>query len=482
MSNKDRFNAVLRSHFPSFLRKAFHTIFEDTEYQHNWHLDAIAHQLMRVTAGEITRLLINVYPRSLKSMIVSVAYPAWCLGNRPSQTIIVVSYSGELATDLHRPFRTLLDAGWYRDTFPEMKVMRDTGSELVTTKGGSRYAASVLGTLTGRGADLIIIDDPLKAEDANSEIARKQVNDWYPRTLISRLNDKKKSAIVVVMQRLHEYDLTGYLLSQDQYYHLNLPAIATEKTIIPLGNGKEMIREVGSVLHPDREDQVTLDRLKASMGSLQFAAQYQQQPVPPGGNLLKREWIKTYRVAPDRTNKTVVQSWDIASTINSTGDWSACVTLLIDKRNYYILDVWRGRLEFPELKRKLIGLARDHQPTAILIEHAGAGLPLIQECKTNPATGVPLPIGIKPQGDKITRMAAQCVRFEAGQVYLPTEAPWLSDFLHELLAFPYGRHDDQVDALAQALKWAEARQSNPFVMIGCGGKLFVGGVEIISSV
>jgi hypothetical protein len=152
----------------------------------NWHVDAIVHQLMRVQAGEVSRLLINQPPRSLKSICVSVAYVAWLLGHDPSRRIIVVSYSNEFAAELHRQFRMVIDALWYRALFPAMRPAKDSGTELVTTAGGSRYATSVGGTLTGRGADLIIVDDPLKAEEAMSETTRRRVIDWYAGTLVSR--------------------------------------------------------------------------------------------------------------------------------------------------------------------------------------------------------------------------------------------------------------------------------------------------------
>ena len=193
--------ALLRSELRFFIQKAFHTILPGTPYLANWHIDAIVHELRRISVGEVMRLIINQPPRSLKSICVSVAYVAWLLGHDPTRRIIVVSYSNDLAIELHRQFRMIIESEWYRALFPRMRVARDTGTELITTAGGSRYATSVGGTLTGRGADLIVIDDPLKAEEANSDVGRKRVNDWYSGTLVSRLNDKDKGAIVVVMQR-----------------------------------------------------------------------------------------------------------------------------------------------------------------------------------------------------------------------------------------------------------------------------------------
>jgi hypothetical protein len=155
--------ALLRTDLRFFVRKCFQTILPGTRYLPNWHIDAIVHQLMRVQAGEVSRLLINQPPRSLKSICVSVAYVAWLLGHDPSRRVIVVSYSNEFAAELHRQFRMVIDAAWYRALFPSMRPAKDSGTELVTTAGGSRYATSIGGTLTGRGADLIIVDDPLKA-------------------------------------------------------------------------------------------------------------------------------------------------------------------------------------------------------------------------------------------------------------------------------------------------------------------------------
>jgi hypothetical protein len=178
--------ALLRSNLRFFIWQSFQTILLGTPYLPNWHIDAIAHQLMQVQAGETARLLINQPPRSLKSIRVSIAYPAWLLGHDPTRRVIVVSYSNDLAAELHRQFRMVIDAPWYRALFPAMRAARDSGTEFVTTQGGSRYATSVGGTLMGRGADLIIIDDPLKPEDANSESALRRVIDWYGGTLVSR--------------------------------------------------------------------------------------------------------------------------------------------------------------------------------------------------------------------------------------------------------------------------------------------------------
>ena len=457
VSEQALMQALLRQDLAAFVVKVFQTLFPGDEYLHNWHIDAVVHALMQIYLGVDRRLIITQPPRSLKSICTSVALVAWWLGQDPSQLFACVSYSHIPGLDFARQFRTVITSDWYRALFPRVQLCKDTETECMTTEGGGRFVVPVGGSFTGRGADVIIIDDPIKAEDAQSEKLRRTVNDWYGTTLFPRLDDKEKGAIILVMQRLHEDDLAGKLLREGGWAHLNLPAIAEEDQEIPVGPGVVHRRKKGDALHPERESVAVLEMIKREMGSIAFSAQYLQRPIPLEGNIIKRAWIKWYDSPPSRgQGAQVVQSWDVASTTADTGDWSVCTTWLIVKRAYYLLDVWRGRLEFPDLKRKLIALAREHAPNRILIEQAGPGLHLIQELRTNAEPGVPVPIGITPQGDKFMRMETQSARFEAGQVYLPEQAPWLATFLHEMLGFPKGRHDDQVDSVSQLLNWAES--------------------------
>ena len=320
-------------------------------------------------------------------------------------------YTGRIlkgvAAELHRQFRMVVDAAWYRALFPAMRPARDSGTELVTTAGGGRYATSVGGTLTGRGADLIIIDDPLKAEEAMSEPARKRVIDWYAGTLVSRLNDKEHGPIVVVMQRLHENDLAGYLLGQGGWEHLDLPSIAVEDAVIALGRGRLMKRRSGDILHPERESKDALDRIKAEIGSLKFSAQYQQRPVPLEGNLIRRDWFRYYEHLPQVSAKRIVQSWDIAMMTGDANDYSVCTTWQMIKADYYLLDVFRGRLQYPDLRRKLASLAAKHGAGTILFENAGPGMALLQDLWRDLPRGMPRPLGRKPEGSKADRMIAE---------------------------------------------------------------------------
>ncbi len=460
LADRQRLTTLLRKDLNAFVRKAFNTVSPGDTYLKNWHIEAITYELSRCLDGDNTRLLITQPPRSLKSICSSVAFVAWALGHNPKLRFICVSYSQDFAGTLARQFRQVVDSIWYRSLFPRMRLTKDTGTECVTSEGGGRLATSIGGTLTGRGADIIIIDDPLKAEDAASDTARKAVIDWYTSTLVTRLNDKERGAIIVVMQRLHEEDLAGHLLEHQDWHHLDLPAIAIEDQEVRIGpdHADVHIRKEGELLHPEREPLSSLERIKEEISSLRFSAQYQQRPVPLGGNLVKRDWFKTYDTPPDLgQGSRIVQSWDVATTVSDTNNWSVCTTWLIKQKTFYLLDVWRGRLEYPDLKRKVIALQDEHAARTVLIEKVNLGVSLVQDLRVDSPAGFPNPIGIVPDGDKETRMEAQSARIEAGHVVLPKNAPWLDTFLNELLAFPYGRHDDQVDSVSQFLNWAWLR-------------------------
>lgn len=452
---------VLRADFGTFVAKVFKTVSPGDDYLHNWHIDAIVHELMRVHASDNRRLIVNQPPRSLKSICVSVAFTAWWLGHDPTRRFACVSYSNDLATALHRQFRAVVTSNWYRKTFPNARFTKVTENELETSRGGGRFATSIGGSITGKGFDVIIIDDPIKPEEAQSASARRRVIDYYRSTLVSRLDDQQTGALILVMQRLHEEDLTGNLLNDGGWFHLELPAIAQEDQKIAIGPDAFHHFEKGALLHPERMPMSVLDKLRAENGSLVFSAQFLQRPVPVDGNLIRREWFQFYDDPPARMAGTkIAQSWDVASTVADTSDYSVCTTWMIKGKDYYLLDVWRDRLEFPRLRQKAIELFRCHHADVVLIEKAGPGLQLFQEFVHDESAGIPRPIGIQPEGDKLVRMEAQSARFEAGQVHLPRKAPWLAEFVHELLAFPRAKHDDQIDSTAQFLKWAVGHRRN----------------------
>jgi predicted phage terminase large subunit-like protein len=482
---------LMRRDFASFLTRAFPWINGGADLTPNWHLDAVAHQLDRIRDGSCKRLLVTMPPRNLKSIMISVAWVAWRLGHDPSLNFVCVSYSNELSAKHARDCRAIMQAHWYRALFPRtiIAASRSAVHDFETTAGCGRLATSIGGTLTGRGGDIIIIDDPIKPDDAMSDSVRTNVNEWFQTTLASRLNDKTRGAIITVMQRLHQHDLAGTLLETGEWDELCLPAIAMEDAVIPMTRGRKYVRRTGEVLHPAREPLATLERIKATIGSVIFAAQYQQQPVPSEGNMIHVDWPKTYEGFIDKASPggQIVQSWDTASKDGVLNDWSVCITALVRRKEVYIVDVWRKRVAFPDLKKAAIWLARDHKANVVLIEDQASGTQLIQTLRNEQPTGVPHPIARKPEADKKTRLSGVSAMIEAGQLLLPHEAPWLGTFMSELLGFPSTRYDDQVDALSQLLSWVDRQQRDGTPPVGpilffvddCGGIRTVGDADDI---
>jgi predicted phage terminase large subunit-like protein len=447
-------DAIIRSNFSTFVQKTFETLSPSDAYSHNWHIDAITHKLELVRRGEIKRLVICVPPRSMKSTICSVAFPAFVLGHDPTKRIICISYGADLAVKLGIDCREVMSSSWYREIFPQTQISRhkNTESEFATTRFGYRMSSSIKGSLTGRGGDIIILDDPIKPIDALSDDKREEVNDAFFRTILSRLNNKQTGAIIVVMQRLHEDDLVGRLLrvSPDQWDVLILPAIAEKDEEIDVGQEKPHFRRIKDVLHPEREPLPILESLRAQLGLDVFSAQYQQSPVPREGAMIKRAWPRRYDRLPERNSSaTVIQSWDPAIKESEQADYSVCTTWLYQDKRYYLVDVFRDRIDYPTLKAQAISLAGVHKPNVILIEDAGGGTALARELQ---GAGLPA-VAVKPQFDKRTRMSIQSAKFANGQVFLPSVASWLDDLELELFSFPGSRYDDQIDSISQALAY-----------------------------
>jgi predicted phage terminase large subunit-like protein len=445
-------DAALRRDFLTFLRKCFHWLSPGQTFIPGWPIEAIAHRLEQVRRGESRRLIINMPPRSLKSLAASVAFPAFVLGHDPTRRIICVSYASELARKMSNDFRAVMNQPAYKRIFPEAQIGRfkDSETEVELTCRGSRLATSVGGTLTGRGGDIIIIDDPLKASDAMSDASRNAANQWYSNTLLSRLDDKRVGAIVIVMQRVHMDDLTGFVLGQsDDWTVLSLPAIAEHDELIPLGRGRFHQRRAGDVLAPEREPRAVLEEMRRQLGSDYFAAQYQQAPVPPGGAMIKRHWIRRYTELPEPDRgQLITQSWDTAAKGGPDNDWSVCTTWLQTRdQQWYLVDVWRQRVDYPTLKTQVEILARMWHADQVLVEESGTAIGLIEETRFR-VSGL---IGIKPDRDKASRMSIASAIFEAGQVHFPKQAAWLAELETELFSFPGSKHDDQVDSISQTL-------------------------------
>jgi predicted phage terminase large subunit-like protein len=441
--------AMLAIDFIGFIAYTFGVVRPGVTFKSNWHIAAIAHALSRVAPGESKRLIITLPPRNLKSICVSVALPAWFLGHHPSERVVAVSYSDALARNHANDFRRVVNDPIYQATFPGMVIERDTDRQITTTKRGRRYATSIEGTLTGLGGNLVIIDDPLKLGDIHSEAIRSRSIEWYRSTLVTRPDDKQTARIVLVMQRVHQDDLAGYLEEQGGFEVLNLPAIAQRETAHDLGGGRTYTRQKGELLHHAHEPASVLFQLKRDMGPIAFSAQYQQCPIPSSGTIVKRKWLKTRdEHFGQQAGDKIIMSWDIALSEAETGDYSACVVLLRRGEIYYILEVIRGRFPFDVLKRKITEVKKRYGVATLVIEESPISKGLIQSLKEQSISVV----APRPDTDKRARLIAQCDLFAAGSILLPRQAAWLEDFVGELLSFP-GRHDDQVDALTQGLAW-----------------------------
>jgi hypothetical protein len=316
MSSQDRalVNAMLQNNFETFVYRCFRQLNPGATFLPNWHIRAIGYQLDRIRRGEITRLIINLPPRYLKSIIVSVAFPAFLLGHESRRRIIAISYGDVLSAKHADDFRSIAQSAWYQHAFPNMRIARSTEAELITTRRGFRRTTSVSGTLTGLGGDLIIVDDAQKPVEAFSDVRRTALNQWASNTLLSRLDNKQTGAVIVVMQRVHMDDLCGFFAgSPEKWEVLSLPAIAESEAWIPVGPDEFHHRAIGEALHPAHESLETLRKLQEMLGPDVFAAQYQQVPIPIGGSMIKKAWLCYVDKLPaPGPGSRIIQSWDTA--------------------------------------------------------------------------------------------------------------------------------------------------------------------------
>ena len=461
-------DSLIRSDLMAFIERSFIELNPQTRFCDSPHIEVMASKLEACRRGEIKRLIVNMPPRSLKSHAVSVAFPAWWLGHNPAIQIICASYGQELSDKHARDCRRVMQSKFYRRLFRRAILSTDKQSvnEFVTTEQGFRMSTSVNGVLTGRGADLIILDDPLKPEEALSETKRTSVNEWYSNTLLSRLNSKKEGIIIIVMQRLHQDDLVGHVLEQDQWEVVSFPAIAEEdETHIidsPFGR-RRFHRKQGDALQPEREPKPVLESLRRNLGEYVFLSQYQQSPTPAGGALIKNHWLQYYEL--DKLPWQfwfIVQSWDTANKAGELNDYSVCTTWGLFDGRYYLLNLFRKRLNYPDLKRAVKEQACHNYsrraPDKILIEDKASGTQLIQDLKVEGVLNI-VPYEPPKGADKLVRLYAQSAEFENGKVLLPRSAPWLDEYVRELTSFPGSKFDDQVDSTTQALEHMKANRN-----------------------
>lgn len=425
------------------------------------HLGLLCSKLEAVERGEIRRLMVFMPPRHGKSEVVSKKFPAWYLGRNPDREIILTSYADALAYDFSRIARDTL-----REHGSLWGVRLAQGSSAVGRWGieghrGGLMAAGVGGPITGRGAHVAIIDDPVKNyEDALSKTIRDKVFDWYQSTLRTRL--APGGAIVLVMTRWHEDDLAGRLLARDsdQWEVISLPARAEP--------GDPLDRKLGQPLWPERFGEDELTEIERDLGSQKWTALYQQRPSPMEGDMLRREWWRYYTAQPARFDE-VIQSWDMTYKDEDDSDYVVGQVWGRIDADKYLLDQVRARMAFPATVRAVQRLAgKWPEARTILIEDTANGPAVISTLRSQ----IPGIIPVRPMGSKVARVSAASPQIEAGNVYIPhpSIASWVEGFVEECAAFPNGVNDDQVDAMSQALNRLHLRQARKSIHSGKGAR------------
>jgi len=443
--------ALYRADFGCFVDRAFRELY-DKPYFDNWHTRVIAHNLTQVMQGTSRRLIIATPPRSLKSFTASVCFPAWVLGHNPGERIVCASYAQPLSEEFGFETRKLMQSDWYRQVFPDTHLDPKKSSTrlLTTTRGGQRRATSVAGAMTGLGGDFVIIDDAMKAGDAHSEVVRDSTYAWFSGTVTSRLDTPKKGRIVVIGQRLHQEDLPGRLIDSGHWQLLELPLVEWKEREFEVARGRIATRPPGHILHEERIGEEEIGRLRAEMGERDFEAQYNQRPLPPGGALFKLGWLKRYDELPKPQQiQGIFQSWDTAYDIEDQHDYSVCSTWALSGKRCYLIDVLRERLEFPDLEKAIYSQRKKFGAELVILEKAGSGISLGQNIRRgNQNRWLQV---IPPAGSKQDRASQQTPKFERGEIWVPTDAPWLRAFEEEYASFPHGKHDDQIDSMVQFL-------------------------------
>jgi predicted phage terminase large subunit-like protein len=416
----------------------------EPSYQQTRHTKALCEALEAVERGDIKRLIVQMPPRHGKTMHVSWAFPAWVLGRHPKWQLVMASHKAELAEDNSSKAQSYIqDEAWPFEC--RVSGNSHASHRWHTDAGGLCIAVGWESGLTGRGADLLVIDDPIENQDAaSSPRFRDRLWEWYSTSARTRLMPGAR--IIICMTRWHDDDLVGRILASDadRWKVISWPAIAGEND--PLG------RAPGEMLWPDRWPMEELPRVPAEMSSSSFASLYMQDPIPAGGATFRMEWFKRRYTFPP--SGFTVMSMDCASKTGVSNDYSAMAVWRTDWRDYYLLDAWRGKVEFWQLKDAVIEKYRQHRPNLVVCEEASAGIGLIQELRQY--TGIPI-LGVVPRGSKEARAEAVTPLFESGRVVLPEYAGWLDDWIAEHARFPASKFDDQVDCTSLGLAYLNKR-------------------------
>ena len=439
-----------------FVREAWKVLEPDARYVHSWHIDAICEHLKAVTDGRINRLLINIPPGSSKSLIVSVLWPAWEWGpqGRRSLRYLATAFNETPVKRDTRKMRDLILSSWYQALWPEVVLTRTGETSFANSSTGTREGIA-FGSLTSQRGDRLIIDDPHSVDTAESETERAATTRRFREGATNRLNDQDRSAIVVVMQRLHEQDISGVILKLGMgYVHLRLPMEFEADNPCETKIGFSDPRQVdGDLLDPVRFPRQVVEELRRDMGSYAYAGQYQQRPAPREGGLFQRHWFKLAGAVP--VGATRVRKWDLAGSTAKGADWTVGVLMARDAKGFlYVENVVRKRLTPAGVEELIVNTAAlDGRAVVIHLNEDPAQAGKFQaEYLVRALQGYRV-LTERETGSKETRAGPFASQAEAGNVRVMADAPWLDVFLDELCTFPMGTHDYQVDAASGAFQY-----------------------------
>lgn len=454
-AQREMLRALAHENFYGFYRQVAPALLPGQSFSHARHFQVIAHKLEQVAKGHVRRLAIAIPPRHGKSLLASVALPAWILGRDPTRKIICGSYGDILAKDFATRTRDLLRSSEYRRIFPNVELDQGGAShvELRTTAKGYRLSTTVQGAVTGKGAHFIVVDDPLKALDAQSEKGREEVYNWIKGTLMSRFDNPAEGAMIMIHQRLHMDDPIGRLMADGGWEYLDMPGQCVEGQVYELGGGKTWQFNPGDLLYPEMFDAAALAQQRLDLGEAQFAAQILQRPSAPGGSLFKLRHFQSYDARPS-LYELIVQSWDPAIVGSDDADFTVCTTWGIWRRNLYLLDVFRKRLEFHQIEPAIVSMREKYNAKVVIVEAVGAGAAIYNGLYRRQDFRLGL-FADAPREDKVERAIAQTPKIERKRVFLPIEAPWLETFIAEIAGFPLVKYDDQVDSMVQFLRFLD---------------------------
>jgi predicted phage terminase large subunit-like protein len=437
----------------------------------NWHLDLICEYLTLIrdgnfkdVCGDLEGIIFNVPPRTMKSLLISVFFPIWVWISKPSCRFMFVSYSEKLSTQ-HSIFRrSIIESEWYQKEWASVFTLsrdQNVKSHYGNSSRGAMFSTGMQATATGMGGDILIFDDPLNPEQAISQVEREAVNLRFDTTFRSRINDPAKGIKIIIMQRLHELDLTGHVLAREssRWKHVSLPAVAEKDQPWEFPESKKVVNQkAGDLLWSARLPQSFLDSQRVGMGSWAFNGQYQQTPAPLDGGIIKRQWVRFYRQMPEKF-EFMVQSWDCTFSGGQENDFVAGQVWGRSGGKYFMLPYRTyDRLDFgPTMAAIKACHAKYPQAQAVLIEDKANGPAIISELRKE----IPGVVAVNPEGGKIGRAQATAPLWESGSIELPDPqvfgCTWIEDYLHNICTFPKAAHDDDIDATSQALIYMRSR-------------------------